>query len=343
MPTGLSSHRRGRGFSLIELLIGVVISMMGLAAVSVMMMNFSKKRTSITETLSAQDNGVMALYRLERDMGQAGYGLMPLQSCATIANGASPSFTPWPVQITDGGAGVSDTIAVKGANSASGVPGTELDTSSGTSMTSVQYNVRSSAGFAINDIVVSTLACAMTSISSVSATNLGYTYATVLATSSAAGYLAYFGQPGEFFNRQYGIAASGLTVADYPAFTTNTLVDNIVFLKAQYGLASTISGSPATVARWVSGATTLNGSTCLGNSVHPACVVAVRVGVVARSASAGPQTVDQPNPLPVLPQIGSSPTPLADAVTFSIPAGGATVRYRAYSTIIPLKNVIWGR
>jgi Tfp pilus assembly protein PilW len=85
-------------------MIGVVISMMGLAAVSVMMMNFSKKRTSITETLSAQDNGVMALYRLERDVGQAGYGLMPLQSCATIANGASPSFTPWPVQITDGGA-----------------------------------------------------------------------------------------------------------------------------------------------------------------------------------------------------------------------------------------------
>jgi type IV pilus assembly protein PilW len=169
MPSGaVDRDRRSRGFSLIELLIGVVISMMGLAAVSVMMMNFSKKRTSITETLSAQDNGVMALYRLERDVGQAGYGLMPLQSCATIANGASPSFTPWPVQITDGGTGVSDTIAVKGANPASGVPGTELDTSSGTSMTSVQYNVRSSAGFAINDIVVSTLACAMTSVTSVS-------------------------------------------------------------------------------------------------------------------------------------------------------------------------------
>lgn len=336
-------RRRNRGFSLIELLIGVVISMMGLAAVSVMMMNFSKKRTSITETLSAQDNGVMALYRLERDMGQAGYGLMPLLGCATIANGASPTFTPWPVQITDGGTGVSDTLAVKGTNPASGVPGTELDSSSGSSMTSVQYNVRSTAGFSVNDIVVSTLACAMTSISSVGATSLGYTYATALPTSTAAGYLAYFGQPGEFFNRQYGIAASGLTVADYPAFTTNTLVDNIVFLKAQYGLAATISGSPATVVRWVSGATTLNGSNCVGSSVHPACVVALRIGVVARSASAGPETVDQPNPLTVLPQIGSSPTPIGESVTYAIPTGGATVRYRPYSTIIPLKNVIWGR
>lgn len=343
MNTPTAMRRRNRGFSLIELLIGVVISMMGLAAVSVMMMNFSKKRTSITETLSAQDNGVMALYRLERDMGQAGYGLMPLLGCATIANGASPTFTPWPVQITDGGTGVSDTLAVKGTNPASGVPGTELDSSSGNSMTSVQYNVRSTAGFSVNDIVVSTLACAMTSISSVGATSLGYTYATALPTSTSAGYLAYFGQPGEFFNRQYGIAASGLTVADYPAFTTNTLVDNIVFLKAQYGLAATISGSPATVVRWVSGATTLNGTNCVGSSVHPACVVALRIGVVARSASAGPETVDQPNPLTVLPQIGSSPTPIGESVTYAIPTGGATVRYRPYSTIIPLKNVIWGR
>ena len=343
MKAGMRLRGRSRGFSLIELMIGVVISMMGLAAVSVMMMNFSKKRSSITETLSAQDNGVMALYRLERDVGQAGYGLMSLQSCATIANGASPSFTPWPVQITDGGTGVSDTLAVKGTNPASGVPGTELDTSSGTSMNSVQYNVRSSAGFAINDIVVSTLACAMTSVTSTAATSLGYTYGSVLATSSAAGYLAYFGQPGEFFNRQYGIATTGLTVADYPAFTTNTLVDNIVFLKAQYGLASSISGSPATVARWVSGATTLDGTTCVGTSVHPACVVALRVGLVARSASSGPETIDQPNPLPVLPPILSGVTEIGAAVTYSIPAGGTMVRYRAYSTIIPLKNVIWGR
>jgi type IV pilus assembly protein PilW len=335
--------RRSRGFSLIELLIGLVISMMGLAAVSTMMMNFSKKRTSIAQTLAAQDNGVMALYRLERDLGQAGYGLMPLQGCATIANGASPSFTPYPVVITDGGTGSSDTITVKGTSPASGVPGTELDTSSGTSMTSVQYNVRSSVGFSVNDFVVSNIACAMTQITSVSATALGYTYASVLPTSASAGYLAYFGQAGEFFNRQYGIGPTAMTVADYPAFSTNNLVDNIVFLKAQYGLSNAATGSPATVTRWVSGGTTLNGTTCVGTSVHPACVVALRVGVVARSAVAGPETVDQLSSLPVLPQIMSGATEIGAAVTYSVTAANNTVRYRAYSTIIPLKNVIWGR
>lgn len=343
LPRGLRLTRRDRGFTLIELMIGVVISLMGLAAVATMMMTFSKKRTGITQTLAAQDNGVMALYRLERDAGQAGYALMPLQSCATIANGASPSFTPYPLVITDGGTGASDVITVKGVNSTSGIPGTELDNNGGlsASMTGSQYNVRSTLGFSVNDIVAATLTCAMTSVTSVSATALGYSYTSALPSSTSTGFLVSFGQPGEFFNRQYAVGTTGLTVADYPGFATNTLVDNIVFMKAQYGLASSITGSPATVTSWVSGATALTGNSCSGAAVHPACVVAVRIGVVASSSLSAKETVDQPNPLTVLPQIGSGSPPTGAAVTYTLP--DSSLRYRAYSTIIPLKNVIWGR
>ena len=338
----IMSRNRRRGFSLIELLIGLVISMMGLAAVATMMMNFSKKRVGITQTLAAQDNGVMALYRLERDVGQAGYGLMSLQGCATIGNGASPSFTPYPLVIGDGGTGVSDTLTVKGTNPASGIPGTELDSSSGTSMTGNQYNVRSSVGFAVGDIVASDIACAMTTVNSVTSTAIGYTYASALASSSSSGYLVYFGRPGEFFNRQYAVGTAALTVADYPAFTTNNLVDNIVFMKAQYGLAASTTGSPVTVARWASGATTLTGTTCAGAAVHPGCVVAVRIGIVAQSAVAENETIDQPNPLPLLPQVlDSGGIEIGAAVTYSVP--NTRMRYRGYSTIIPLKNVIWTR
>lgn len=334
--------RRQSGFNLIELLIGLTISLMGLAAVGSMMMTFSKNRSNITQTLGTQDNGVMALYRLERDVGQAGYGLLPLLGCATIANGANPSFTPYPVVITDGGAGVSDQITVKGTNPASGIPGTELDASSGTTMTGSQYNVRSSMGFSVNDIVAATNSCTMTTVNSVSATAIGYTYTPALASSTAIGYLVYFGRPGEFFNRQYAVGTAALTVADYPAFATNNLVDNIVFLKAQYGLASSTTGSPVTVTRWASGATTLNGTTCTGTAIHPSCVVALRVGVVAQSAVADNELIDQPDPLPVLPQVlDGGGAEIGAAVTYAVP--NARMRYRAYSTIIPLKNVIWTR
>jgi Tfp pilus assembly protein PilW len=93
-------------------MIGLTISLMGLAAVASMMMTFSKNRGSVAQTQAAQDNGVMALYRLERDISQAGYGLMDLQGCTpTIVNGdgTNPSFSPLPISIGFVGTGVSDT------------------------------------------------------------------------------------------------------------------------------------------------------------------------------------------------------------------------------------------
>lgn len=323
--------RRQRGFNLIELLIGLTISLLGLTAVGTMMQTFSQKRAGIAQTLAAQDNGVMALYRLERDIGQAGYGLMPLQNCATLAFDTNPAIAPYPVVITDGGTGASDNITVQGTNPASGIPGTELDTSTGTTMTGSQYNVRSSVGFSVGDIVAATNSCTLTTITSVATTAIGYTPALSAATS--AGYLVYFGQPGEFFNRNYAINSSALTVADYPAYTTNNLVDNIVFLKAQYGLAATSAGT--TVTSWVSGATALT-------SANVTRVIAIRVGVVARSQAREGEVIDQSATITVLPQIlDATSTETGAAVTYSIP--DTRSRYRTYSTIIPLKNVIWTR
>ncbi|KAF0164695.1 MAG: hypothetical protein FD157_1859 [Rhodocyclaceae bacterium] len=331
MPSIQTAMRRQRGFSLIEMLIGLTISLMGLAAVSSMMMTFSKKRAAITQTMATQDNGVMALYRLERDISQAGYGLAPLQGCATVTDGAT-SFVPYPVIIGDGGTGVSDTITVKGTNPASGIPGTELSVSGGNTMTTGQYNVRSSVGFSVGDKVVATTlipACTLTTVTSVSATAIGYTPA--LTASSLPGYLVYFGAAGEFFSRSYAVGTTAMTVADYPAYVTNNLVDDIVFLKAQYGLSDTVATNVVT--SWVSGSTALT-------SANVGRVIAIRVGVVARSSARENEVIDQPNPLPVFPEMADS-SGGTDVVTFPIP--DTRSRYRAYSTIIPLKNVIWTR
>lgn len=332
MPGIRTAMRRQRGFNLIELLIGLTISLMGLAAVSSMMMTFSKKRGAITQTMATQDNGVMALYRLERDISQAGYGLAPLQGCATVVDGTN-SFVPYPVIIGDGGTGVSDTITVKGTNPVSGIPGTELTVVSGNTMTTGQYNVRSSVGITAGDKVVATNTCTMTTVTSPTAptvsTAIGYTPA--LAASSAPGYLVYFGAAGEFFSRSYAVGTTAMTVADYPAYVTNNLVDDIVFLKAQYGLSDTVATNVVT--SWVSGSTVLT-------SANVGRVIAIRVGVVARSSARENEVIDQPNPLPVFPEMADS-SGGTDVVTFPIP--DTRSRYRAYSTIIPLKNVIWTR
>lgn len=330
-----STMRRQRGFNLIELLIGLAISLMGLAAVSGVMMTFSKKRTAITQTMATQDNGVMALYRLERDISQAGYGLAPLQACTSVVDGAN-SFVPYGVIITDGGAGVSDTITVQGTNPASGVPGTELTASGGNTMSSSAYYVRSAVGFSVNDRVVATNFIPTCTMTTVTAINTGVTPNTIsftpaLSADSAAGYLVYFGAAGEFFSRRYSISTATMTVGDYPLYTASPLVDDIVFLKAQYGLADTTSSTVVT--RWVSGATALT-------SANVGRVVAIRVGVVARSAARENETIEQPNTLVVFQELSDS-SGTTDTVSYSLP--DMRSRYRTYSTIIPLKNVIWTR
>lgn len=332
--------RQQRGFNLVELMIGLTISLMGLAAVASMMMTFSKNRGSVAQTQAAQDNGVMALYRLERDISQAGYGLMDLQGCTpTIVNGdgTNPSFSPLPISIGFVGTGVSDTILVQGTNPVSGIPGTELSspTAGGNTMTAGQFNVRSSVGFAVNDrVVTDALApnCTLVTVTSVAATAIGYTPA--LSATTTTGFLANFGTggtAGNFYSRQYAVGLSGLTVADFPLYVTSNLVDNIVFMKAQYGLAATINGTVVT--SWVSGATAIN-------STNVQRVIALRVGVVARSTKREDDEIDQPNPLPLFNEKADS-TNGVDAVSFTIP--DTHMRYRAYSTIIPLKNIIWTR
>jgi type IV pilus assembly protein PilW len=253
--------------------------------------------------------------------------------------------------ITDGGA-ASDSILTQYINSPSGVPGTELSVSGGSTMTTTQYNVRSSVAFAVADAVVPTTDCILKTVTSVASTAIGY--APTGTASANTGYLAHLGRTSwngagsppapptlvDLVSRQYAIDATNnaLTVGEYPAYGTTNLVDDVVFLKAEYGVAATSTGTA--VSSWVSGTTAIdNSTTCTGATIGSACVIALRVGIVARSARAENETVDQPNPVTVLPAITGTVT--AAAVTYTLP--DAKYRYRGYSTIIPLRNVIWTR
>lgn len=388
-----ASLRKHHGFSLIELMIGITISLLGLAAVSGIMMTFSSKRSSITSTLAAQDSGVMALYRMERDITQAGYGLMHLQRCVTI-NDAAASFNPYPFAIGDGGASASDTLIVQYANTRSGSPGTEL-TADGSGMTVAanQYNLLSAAGFEVLDHVVSSVGAPTCKITRITGTRkctltsagppkayacatatyaagppAGVTTATDTQTgnkpqewighdtagvtsSASSGYLANLGKAGEFIRREYSIANGALMLREYDGTNAeglsaaNVLVNDIVFMKAQYGLAPTTwNGSVCvraadTVTSWVNGSQLINEQNSCG-------VIAARVGLVARAAYRESTAVElaNGNALEVLPAaLDENGTEMTAAVTYDPGADRTRYRHRIYSTTIPLKNVIWTR
>ena len=116
-------RRTQGGFNLVDLMIGVVISMFAMLAVAVVFRDFGKTRNTEVQAIESQSNGTMALYLIERDLGQAGYAMMRLQNCPFINwyyNGTGYYNTPYgttnlpgtnnvalttlPVRIVDGGA-----------------------------------------------------------------------------------------------------------------------------------------------------------------------------------------------------------------------------------------------
>lgn len=130
---------RGRGMTLVEVMIGMAIGLIGIVIITqVYLVNENYKR-STTGAGGAQVNGAIALYTIERDLRMAGYGF---NNPATLDCGAMRYYyagvgysTPpgaglgalivAPVVITDGGVGVPDSIAIMyGSNADRSIPGT---------------------------------------------------------------------------------------------------------------------------------------------------------------------------------------------------------------------------
>jgi hypothetical protein len=181
------------------------------------------------------------------------------------------------------------------------------------------------------------MVCNITRVTAVSNVLIGVPGAT-------SGYLGNLGSvPGAdrwtVASNLYAINNTILELTEFGALP-NVLVDDIIFMKAQYGLSANISST--TVTSWQSAA-----------PADSRQVVAIRVGLVSRSALRESEVIDAPATLSVLPAV-SGVTTVADPasgqcatdatsreVKCKVPDTG--FRYRAYSTTVPLRNVMWTR
>ncbi|MGB9093632.1 MAG: PilW family protein [Gallionella sp.] len=371
-PTPQYSHQRRAarnqlGFSLIEILVGLVI---GLLATLVIMQVFSvfegQKRTT-TGSADAQTNGSIAIYSIEHELRMAGYGLLPTATasplgCTATNFGATGLTSIWPVVITDGGtaAGASDSITVRyGTSTSGGVP----STIAGIGLTGANdVTLDNNMGCKVGDVamIVNGATCNFTSVTTTAAPdNVTVTLQDISAAQVGLNLSCLGAWVTSIFRVNPGYDPSGATgAANSQAYMEKTtdlavagspVVSDIVNIQAQYGISATASSNQVT--NWVD-ATDGQASGSWGASLTVADrnrIKAVHIAVVARdglyekgivtntcttakgTVNKGPCAWDDSN------------TDAAPKIDLSNDPNWQHYRYRVFETIVPLRNMIWAR
>ena len=341
--------RRSAGFSLVELMVAVVVGLLGILAITSVFVTFEGNRRTTTGSGDAQENALVAMVSLERDLRMAGLGLVGL-GCATV-NGynatltpANVSFVPLPISITrDSPAAGSDMVTVMHSNSAFGNVPTSLTGPMASSDDAL--NAANADGFVRGDLILiseGNKACSLMQASDDAAkvgTNWTLSHAPgavdfnpPLGTNifPAGGYAtgAVVTNLGAMARREYFVQGSNLMMRDrnvpdsaVAPLNPVAVVDGVVAIRAQYGRD-----------------TNADGYIDVFDNTAPASpgeVVAVRIAVVARS----PQLEKTPvSPATLALWDGGT---VANGGAIALDATAQQYRYKVYQTTIPLRNVIW--
>jgi len=175
-PRALDVRTRSRGFSLIELMVGIVVSIICTLAIMAAFAVYEGHKRTTSSGDDAQQNGSYSLYALERQIRSAGSGLVQgsrysVLGCAINAASGATALLPatslpapfatsgwplttlaFPVLIAGGGATTPDVIGV-----ISGNPAQQVFKVGVTSTTATTVVVGNSFGFLASDYVLGTM------------------------------------------------------------------------------------------------------------------------------------------------------------------------------------------
>jgi type IV pilus assembly protein PilW len=268
MPRKPSISRTAAGFGLVDILVGMFVAMLAtLVVAQVFAVSEGQKRT-ITGGSDAQTVGSVALYGLERDIRQSGYGAnatgligCDLQLRAGVILPALAPVTINHASIPAGDANT-DTLLVVYGNGNSPAEGDRITAqplAAGSAASPDIYAVQTPASFAAGDRVVaaprirpSPCGLALAQVASVgtgSAANVVVASGTGVA-NLAGGVLYNLGPAPRV--RAYAVRGGNLTVCDYLANDCGLAADTgneavwvpiaagIVSLRAQYGRDSSV-------------------------------------------------------------------------------------------------------
>jgi len=343
------------GIGLIEILVGIVISMlMVLMIYQVYEISEGQKRT-ITAASDAQQNASYGLYLIGQDLMGAGQ----VVSASTTALAGCAMMRPIPALIAAGATDNDpDSVTVLyGGSSALSTPTPLLNNPAMAASPPGQFIVAGPVGFSPNDIVVAvqgancTLSivnaggisvAAGTGIATISHTltttpgnNNTATYNAVTASLVNLGQAATPGQPARFGQTRYAVDAATNTLQTQALLPTvqppAPVVSHVVNLKAQFGIDTNNDGTvdawqPAT-GNWSAASLPLQPQATWQQ------IRAVRVAIVTRSDQYEVEPVT-PGPLDMF----CVPGP---CVSMTLAADDQHYRYKVLETTIAFRNAVW--
>lgn len=177
-----TARRQSHGFSLVEVMVGVVIGMIGMLVIFRTVATWDTHTRSTTSGSDAQTAGNLAMFNFERDIKQAGWGFVGIGD-TNVATGTPPTslgcsvnfndtvvpraapnntFNMVPVEIVVGAGGAPDTINVLYGNSSFFV---SKETFTGSTDTSKTLS-RNNNAFRTGDLVIaaSGLTCSLVQV-----------------------------------------------------------------------------------------------------------------------------------------------------------------------------------
>jgi type IV pilus assembly protein PilW len=362
-----------RGMSLVELMVGVAIGLIGLLVIFKTVAIWDSHTRTTTSGGDADTAGTLALFNLERDIKIAGMGIgtadvtaMNCNVTGTDSDGRAINFPLRPIEIIPGAAGAPDEIHVLHGNSSFFVS-TELFNAS----TATTKRLQRRNGFKPGDLAVVTGSgvCQLLEVtddSNPDGLSIGHqsgTYASFYAAASAAPATSRFNPAGGTGASTFS-AGSIFSLGPFPQFNIwqiqgagagqalsrsdtihnvgpFTVAEGVAGMKAQYGVDTDNNGriTDASPNEWTT--TTPTDWTK---------VLAVRVAILVRSkqfeksldgegAAAAPVTPNEPT--------WSGGSFVMSNLDGGTGTGGPNdwryYRYRVYEKVIPLRNVIWGQ
>lgn len=360
--------RSASGFSLVETMVGLLIGMLTvLVVMQVMVFSASQRRTAMGGA-SAQVNGALALYSLEREISMSGYGLASSVSALgceihMYVDGDVETFALEPVTIEDGTDGAPDTIRVMASDKPnySVIARVSVDHPK----TAANFFINSILGIVQNDLMIAvpTLIdednwCSVFQVTNVPGSGGGGGGQGQGQGQGGQGQnqlvhnsgLSIYNAPGNSFYPDTGYQSGSLLI-NLGQFTRRTFsLSGDSLQMSSFDIATGGDDVPSTLytnivnlqAQYAKD-TDDDGTVDTYDVVTPTTsagwqeVLALRVLVVARSPHYEKEEVTVDANAPTW-----SPNGSAESLIAHLDAGDrAHYRYRVFQTLVPLRNLLW--